>query len=60
MLVNQFPIDLLLGKMQAVRKIKMFDDNKMSLTLTSNPKSQNYIKYIDMTDVLSFTRFDRR
>ena len=45
---------------QAVRKIEMLDDNKMSLTLTRDPESQNCTKHIDVTDAPSCARSDRR
>lgn len=33
---------------QAVRKMEMLGDNKISLILIKNPESQNYTKYIDV------------
>ena len=45
---------------QAVRKMEMLDDNKISFTLTSDPESQNRTKHINMTDALSCARSGRR
>lgn len=33
---------------QVFRKIEMLGDNKTSFTLTKDPESQNYKKYIDV------------
>lgn len=40
-------LNKLLSK-QVIRKMEILDDNKTTLTLTKDPKSQNYIKYIDV------------
>lgn len=37
----------------------MFDNNKTTFTLTTNLKSQNHIKHIDITDALSYTSSSR-
>lgn len=43
-----------------VRKIEMFDNNKISLILTKDPESQNCTKYIDITNAASYIRSGRK
>lgn len=45
---------------QIVRKIEIFDNYKTSFILIKNPDSQNHTKYIDMTNVLSYTSSNKR
>ena len=40
---------------QAIRKMKMLNDNKISLTLTKDPVSQNSTKHIEVRDALLCT-----
>lgn len=43
-------MNLPVGKVQAVRKIKMLNNNKTSFILIRDPESQNCTKHIDVTD----------
>ena len=45
---------------QAVRKMEMLNDNKISFTLTSDLESQNRTKHIDVTDAPSCARSGRK
>lgn len=44
--MRRFLNELLLD--QVIRKMKMFEDNKTSFTLTKDPKSQNTMRHINV------------